>query len=113
MSLHTDRKIKHARITAKFDPLLLTQEQKEQRVSMNQKLLDRTNNDEHFLINIINWVMKRRYMVMTLKQTTTVLSGFQVNRVFRRCSFVHHEIVSQRILFESSSTVARCEKKTA
>jgi histone-lysine N-methyltransferase SETMAR len=41
------------RITAKFVPRLLTDDQKQNRVDVSQELLDRANNDDNILENII------------------------------------------------------------
>jgi histone-lysine N-methyltransferase SETMAR len=41
------------RVAAKFVPCLLTDEQKEQRVTISQELLDQANSDENFLKNIV------------------------------------------------------------
>jgi len=45
-------------LTTKFVPRLLTEEQKQNHVSVSQELLDRSNTDENFLKNVItgNWV---------------------------------------------------------
>ena len=55
------------RIAAKFVPRLLTDDQKRNRVDMSQELLDRANDDDNFLKNIITgdetWVY--RYDVET------------------------------------------------
>jgi len=50
-SCHTilTEKMKMHRVAAKFVPLLLTEEQKQNRVSVSQELLDRSNTDENFL----------------------------------------------------------------
>lgn len=53
-------KLKMHRVAAKFVPRLLTDDQKAHRVQVCQELLDRSNNDAHFLTNIItgdeSWV---------------------------------------------------------
>jgi len=58
-SCHTilTEKLKVPRVAAKFVPRLLTEEQKQNRVSISQELLDRSNTDENFLKNVItgNW----------------------------------------------------------
>ena len=41
------------RVAAKFVPRLLTEEQKQNRVTVSQELLDRSNTDENFLKNVI------------------------------------------------------------
>jgi len=41
------------RFAAKFVPRLLTEEQKQNRVSVSQELLDRSNTEENFLKNVI------------------------------------------------------------
>jgi len=41
------------RVAAKFVPRLLTEEQKQNRVSVSQELLDRSNANENFLQNVI------------------------------------------------------------
>jgi len=41
------------RIAAKFVPRLLTDDQKQNRVDVSQELLDRANDDDNFLENII------------------------------------------------------------
>ena len=41
------------RVVAKFVPRLLTEEQKQNRVTVSQELLDRSNTDESFLKNVI------------------------------------------------------------
>jgi hypothetical protein len=40
-------------IAAKFVPRLLTEDQKQNRVDVSQELLDRVNDDDNFLKNII------------------------------------------------------------
>jgi len=59
-SCHTilTEKLKMRRVAAKFVLRLLTEEQKQNRVSVSQELLDRSNTDENFLKNVItgNWV---------------------------------------------------------
>jgi histone-lysine N-methyltransferase SETMAR len=54
-SCHTilTEKLKMHRVGAKFVPRLLTEEQKQNRVTVSQELLDRSNNDEKFLKNVI------------------------------------------------------------
>ena len=42
-------KLKMHRVAAKFVPRLLTEEQKQNRVTVSQDLLDRSNTDENFL----------------------------------------------------------------
>jgi len=46
-------KMKMHRVATKFVPCLLTEEQKQNRVSVSQELLDRLNTDENFLKNVI------------------------------------------------------------
>jgi len=46
-------KLKMLRVAAKFVPRLLTEEQKQNRVTGSQELLDRLNTDENFLKNVI------------------------------------------------------------
>jgi len=46
-------KLKMHRVAAKFVPRLLTEEQKQNRVSVSQELLDLSNTDENFLKNVI------------------------------------------------------------
>src|SRR5215469_8516208 len=46
-------KLKMHRVAAKFVPRLLTEEQKQNRVTVSQELLDRSNTDENFLKNVI------------------------------------------------------------
>jgi len=46
-------KMKMHRVAAKFVPRLLTEKQKQNRVSVSQELLDRSNTDENFLKNVI------------------------------------------------------------
>jgi len=46
-------KLKMHRVAAKFVPRLLTEEQKQNRVSVSQELLDRSNANENFLQNVI------------------------------------------------------------
>ena len=41
------------RVTAKFVPRLLTDAQKENRVTVTQEMFDRSNTDENFLKNVI------------------------------------------------------------
>jgi hypothetical protein len=41
------------RISAKFVPCLLTEDQKQNRVDVSQELLDRANDNDNFLKNII------------------------------------------------------------
>jgi len=41
------------RVAAKFVPRLLTEEQKQNRVTVSQELLGRSNTDENFLKNVI------------------------------------------------------------
>jgi len=50
-SCHTilTEKLKMHRVAAKFVPRLLTEEQKQNRVTVSQELLDRSNTDENFL----------------------------------------------------------------
>ena len=50
-SCHTilTEKLKMHRVAAKFVPRLLTEEQKQNRVTVSQDLLDRSNTDENFL----------------------------------------------------------------
>jgi histone-lysine N-methyltransferase SETMAR len=50
-SCHTilTEKVKMHRVAAKFVPRLLTEEQKQNRVTVSQELLDRSNTDENFL----------------------------------------------------------------
>ena len=48
-----DRKLKMHRVAAKFVPRLLTEEQKQNRVTVSQELLDRSNTYENFLRNVI------------------------------------------------------------
>jgi len=45
-------KLKMHRVAAKLVPRLLTEEQKQNRVSVSQGLLDRSNTDENFLKNV-------------------------------------------------------------
>jgi [histone H3]-lysine36 N-dimethyltransferase SETMAR len=54
-SCHTilTEKLKMHRVAAKFVPRLLTEEQKQNRVTVSQELLDRSNTDENFLKNVI------------------------------------------------------------
>ena len=54
-SCHTisTEKLKMRRVAAKFVPRLLTEEQKQNRVSVSQELLDHSNTDENFLKNVI------------------------------------------------------------
>ena len=54
-SCHTilTEKLKMHRVAAKFVPCLLTEEQKQNRVTGSQELLDRSNTDENFLKNVI------------------------------------------------------------
>ena len=54
-SCHTilTQKLKMHRVAAKFVPRLLTEEQKQNRVTVSQELLDRSNTDENFLKNVI------------------------------------------------------------
>ena len=54
-SCHTilTEKLKMHRVAAKFVPRLLTEEQKQNRVTVSQELLDRSNADENFLQNVI------------------------------------------------------------
>ena len=46
-------KLKMHRVAAKFVPRLLTEEQKQNHVTVSQELLDRSNTDENFLKNVI------------------------------------------------------------
>ena len=46
-------KLKLHRVAAKFVPRLLTEEQKQNRVTVSQELLDRSNTDKNFLKNVI------------------------------------------------------------
>ena len=46
-------KLKMLRVAAKFVPRLLTDAQKENRVTFSQELFDRSNADENFLKNVI------------------------------------------------------------
>ena len=50
-SCHTilTEKLKMHRVAAKFVPCLLTEEEKQNRVSVSQELLDHSNTDENFL----------------------------------------------------------------
>ena len=63
-SCHTilTEKLKLHRVAAKFVPRLLTEEQKQNRVTVSQELLDRSNTDENFLKNVITgdetWVYR-------------------------------------------------------
>ena len=54
-SCHTilTEKLKMHRVAAKFVPRLLTEEQKQNRVTVSQELLDRSNTEENFLKNVI------------------------------------------------------------
>ena len=54
-SCHTilTEKLKMHRVAAKFVLRLLTKEQKQNRVTVSQELLDRSNTDENFLKNVI------------------------------------------------------------
>jgi len=54
-SCHTisTEKLKMLRVAAKFVPRLLTEEQKQNRITVSQELLDRSNTDENFLKNVI------------------------------------------------------------
>ena len=54
-SCHTilTEKLKMHRVAAKFLPRLLTEEQKQNRVTVSQELLNRSNTDENFLKNVI------------------------------------------------------------
>ena len=54
-SCHTilTEKLKMHRVATKFVPRLLTEEQKQNRVTVSQELLDRLNTDENFLKNVI------------------------------------------------------------
>jgi len=54
-SCHTilTEKLKMHRVAAKFVPRLLRDEQKQNRVTVSQELLDRSNTDENFLKNVI------------------------------------------------------------
>jgi len=45
--------LKVLRVAAKFGGRLLTGEQKQNRVTVSQELLDRSNTDENFLKNVI------------------------------------------------------------
>ena len=46
-------KLKMHRVAAKIVPRLLTEEQKQNRITVSQELLDRSNADENFLKNVI------------------------------------------------------------
>jgi len=46
-------KLKMRRVAAKFVSRLLTEEQKQNRVTVSQELIDRSNTDENFLKNVI------------------------------------------------------------
>jgi hypothetical protein len=54
-SCHTTltEKLKMHRVAAKFVPRLLTEEQKQNRVTVSQELLDLSSTDENFLKNVI------------------------------------------------------------
>jgi len=54
-SCHTilTQKLKMLHVAAKFVPRLLTEEQKQNHVTVSQELLDRSNTDENFLKNVI------------------------------------------------------------
>jgi len=54
-SCHTilTEKLKMHRIAAKFVPRLLTEEQKQNRVTVSQEQLGRSNTDENFLKNVV------------------------------------------------------------
>jgi hypothetical protein len=54
-SCHTilTEKLKMHRVAAEFVPRLLTEEQKQNRITVSQELLDRSNTDENFLKNVI------------------------------------------------------------
>jgi hypothetical protein len=54
-SYHTilTEKLKMHRVAAKFVQRLLTEEQKQNRFTVSQELLDRSNTDENFLKNVI------------------------------------------------------------
>ena len=54
-SCHTilTEKLKMLRVAAKSVPRLLTEEQKQNRVTVSRELLDRSNIDENFLKNVI------------------------------------------------------------
>jgi len=54
-SCHTilTEKLKMHRVAAKFVPRVLTEEQKQNHLSVSQELLDRSNTDENFLNNVI------------------------------------------------------------
>jgi len=54
-SCHTilTEKLKMHRVAAKFVPRLLTEEQKQNRVTVSQELLNRSNTDKNFLKNVI------------------------------------------------------------
>jgi hypothetical protein len=55
ISCHTilTGKLKMHRVAAKFVPRLLTEQQKENRVTVSQELFGRSNADENFLKNVI------------------------------------------------------------
>jgi len=91
-SCHTilTENLKMTRVAAKFVPLLLTEEQKQNRVSVTQDLLDRSNTDEIFLKKVIRvdktWVYS--YDVETKVQSTQ-----WVGKSSRRLK--KHDIVAQ------------------
>ena len=64
------------RVSAKFVPRLLTEEQRQNRVSVSQELLDRPNTDENFLKNVItgNWVFPN--FKQNFKQTSCSSRSF-------------------------------------
>ena len=46
-------KLKMHHVAAKFVPRLLTEEQKQNRITVSQELLDHSNTDENFLKNVM------------------------------------------------------------
>jgi len=71
-------KLKKRRVAAKFVPSLLTDAQKENRVTVSQELFDRSNADENFLKNVITgdetWVYG--YDVETKVQSSQWMGKF-------------------------------------
>ena len=68
-------KLQMCRVSAKFVPRLLTDDQKENRIEISQELLANANGNENFLKNIITG-MRRGFMGMMLKPRCSHRNGW-------------------------------------
>ena len=84
-------KLQMRRVSAKFVPRLLTNDQKENRVQISQELLANASGNYNFLKNIIT-EMKRGFMAMMLKQRCNRRSGWAKGLLDQR----KHGCVGQR-----------------